>query len=591
MLKFPFSTLRSGQETIINAVIKSAETHSKLMINAPTGIGKTAPVLFGALKALEGSDGKLVFLTAKHTHQKIVYETLKKMQDGGDWPRFAGINGKRSMCLFDNSVDAQNFNEFCRVVREDGQCSFFNNTFTPSRDLKSRSVLALQVPLSDPESVMDSARTYHVCPYEISLLHAKRSKVVVANYSHVFDPDISPNFLSKTGIDPRNSVLIIDEAHNLSAKLIDIFSRSISYRTLERAYRETSSSGFSALAHKIDKITSIMRSCSMEERVDIYNLFSDSDVEELDSLTDMIETSTSIPASYTLSKFVSTLLRSEKGSSITFVSKEKDIQKITISALDPSIYARETFDSFSSAVLMSGTLKPMEMFANILGIPDSERLSVESDFVDSNRSIITETDVTSKFTSRNLQSALIAERLDDITSEFKMNAIFFFPSYAFMDSVFSLMRNTGRIIKERQQMGREDKLGVLSVMHQQEKILFAVVGGNFSESIGIKDNKVKIIGIVGVPFEPPSVKLKALQEYYERKFGEGFEYAQVLPAMIKTMQAAGRGIRSEKDRAVVLLMDSRFASQTFRKYLPDRVDEINGSPTALMDELFAKNLS
>ena len=142
----------------------------------------------------------------------------------------------------------------------------------------------------------------------------------------------------------------------------------------------------------------------------------------------------------------------------------------------------------------------------------------------------------------------------------------------------------GRVIKEEQKMERERKNEIMEKLSLSSSVLFAVMNGNFSESIGIKNNMVKLIGIVGVPFEPPSIKLRAMQIYYDKKMGSGFEYAQVLPTMIKVMQAAGRGIRSKNDKCAIVLMDSRYDTPIFKKYLPNDIIAVDSDPISVLRE-------
>ena len=584
MLSFPFSELREGQQNIVDAVQNVIKKREKLMIQASTGMGKTAPVLFGALSAAKEQGLRLVFLTAKHTHQNIVYETLRKINGAStDKVIFTGVNGKRSMCLFENNVEPSLFIEFCRAVREQNLCDFYKNTFSKSKDIKPNAIEALSQGLSDPESIMEAGRKFEVCPYEISLLNAKQSDVIIANYSHIFDPDTSKSFMSKTGIDPKNTIIIVDEAHNLHNKIIDMNSFSISLRTLERAYNEALVANENTLAAKIDRIIARVRKTEREEKIDLNEIFKESDLDKAASITKQNEKGYNIPASFTLEKFIAFLLKADD-SYVQYALNENGHVKVNVFSLDPSVYAGSTMNSFASTILISGTFKPMEMFANLLGIPDAKKLVIEDKNTDSNRLIINETDLTSRFISRGLQFELIAARIDDLLESFKHNMIIFFPSYSFMESVSRLMQNKDRIIKEAPKIEREEKQRIISELSKSGRCLFAVIGGNFSESIGIKDNVIRLIAIVGVPFEPPSIKLKALQNYYQNKFLNGFEYAQVLPSMIKTLQAAGRAIRSSKDRAVILLIDSRFESGVFRKYLPSGVKTVNGSPIRLINE-------
>ena len=213
MILFPFKSMRSGQKEIADAIEKTVKERGKLIIQASTGMGKTAATLYSAVKAARENNLKILFLTAKHTHQNIVYDTLRRINESSSEKiAFAGINGKRSMCLFENSVEPSLFIEFCRAVREQNMCDFYSNTFTKNKDVKPAAIEALSENISDTKSVMEIARSFELCPYELSLLNAKQSTVVVANYSHAFDPSIALGFTIRTGIDPANTILVIDEA-------------------------------------------------------------------------------------------------------------------------------------------------------------------------------------------------------------------------------------------------------------------------------------------------------------------------------------------------------------------------------------------
>jgi DNA excision repair protein ERCC-2 len=584
MFSFPFPELRPGQEEIINAVTSAIKCGGKLMIHASTGMGKTAPVVYAALKSAKEKNLRVVFLTAKHTHQNIVYETIRKINDASsEEVTFTGINGKRSMCLFENNAEPSIFIEFCRAVREQGLCDFYKNTFSKSKELKPRAIEALNVKLSDPESIMNAGRKFEVCPYEISLLNAKRSDIIVANYAHLFDPDVSQSFLAKVDLDPKKTIMIVDEAHNLHNKIIDMNSFTISLRTLERAYSEATFAGERGIADKIDSIISLARKVQTEMEINLKEVFTDSDLESINSIVKKNEKGYNVPASFTLGKFAAFLLQADEYY-LQYVSKENEHIRVNVFALDPSGYAKKVINSFASSIFISGTLKPIEMFENLLGIPEAEKLIIESDEMNKNRLVINETDLTSKFSNRSSQFKPIAERIDEILESFHHNMIIFFPSYFFMESVFKLLGDKKRVIKEEPKIDRETKQKIISDLYGPGKCLFAVIGGNFSESIGMKNNVIRLIVVVGIPFEPPSIRLRAVQNYYQKKFSDGFEYAQVLPSMIKVMQAAGRGIRSSKDKAAILLIDSRLKANTFRKYLPTDIKTVNGSPTEVINE-------
>ena len=584
MVSFPFKSMRSGQGDIADAVEDTIKKKGKLIIQASTGMGKTAAVLYAAVKAAKENNLKVLFLTAKHTHQNIVYDTMRRMNDSSpEKIGFAGINGKRSMCLFENSVDPSLFIEFCRAVREQNMCDFYSNTFTKNKDVKPAVIEALSGNISDPKSVMETARAFELCPYELSLLNAKQSTVVVANYSHAFDQSIALGFTMRAGIDPENTILVVDEAHNLPAKILDMNSFSISQRNLEKAYSEANMAGYNDIAVKIDRIIAEIRNVTMEKAVDIRGIFNEADLDKMEDIVKFHEKGYNIPAAFMLKNFTEKLL-SSKVDSIIYVSIEEKGRRINVNSLDPADYSQGVIDSFYSTILMSGTFRPIDMFANLLGLENHESLEVKGDAVNGNRLVIIDKEVTSRFSSREEQYSKIAESINNILEKAKYNMIFFFPSYFFMDRIYPLINEKERIIKEEQKMEREKKNEIMEKLSFSSSVLFAVINGNFSESIGIKNNMLKLIGIVGVPFEPPSIKLKAMQLYYDKKMGSGFEYAQVLPTMIKVMQAAGRGIRSKDDRCAIVLMDSRYDTPIFKKYLPNDTVAVDSDPISVIRE-------
>ena len=77
------------------------------------------------------------------------------------------------------------------------------------------------------------------------------------------------------------------------------------------------------------------------------------------------------------------------------------------------------------------------------------------------------------------------------------------------------------------------------------------------------NEEIKTAVIIGIALEEPSIETRSLIDYYQQKFAKGWEYGYIYPAVIKAMQAGGRAIRKETDRAAVVFMDERFG---WKKY-------------------------
>lgn len=99
-------------------------------------------------------------------------------------------------------------------------------------------------------------------------------------------------------------------------------------------------------------------------------------------------------------------------------------------------------------------------------------------------------------------------------------------------------------------------------------IVFAVQGGSFSEGMDYAGEMVIGAFVVGPPLPTYDLERELMKEYYQQKYSAGFDYAYTIPAMAKAVQAAGRVIRSETDRGLVILMDRRFLERGYSQSMP-----------------------
>jgi len=104
-----------------------------------------------------------------------------------------------------------------------------------------------------------------------------------------------------------------------------------------------------------------------------------------------------------------------------------------------------------------------------------------------------------------------------------------------------------------------------------------VLGGLFSEGIDLPGEQLVNAVIVGVGLPVPSARINAVRACYQKHFGDGFAYACRIPGMQKVLQAAGRVIRSETDRGMVLLLDERYYQREYASMLPQQWRISDGS--------------
>gem|GEM_PF-1040293 len=601
---FPFEKMRGGQDKFISDVVETVNSGRHLVAHAPTGLGKTVssltPTVEFALK-----NGKVVFfLTSKQSQHKIVIDTLKSMQKKA---KEKGMNivaidiiSKQSMCPRPeaNSFGIL-FSEFCKLQQKNKSCKYFSRT-------NSHVIVDLMKNIFHVDELKRYCIKNGVCPWKTALDAAKNANVIVCDYNYVFS-DINEIIFPKLGKTIEDAILIVDEAHNLPDRIRGEYSGELTPRILEEAARELRKRD-KQLYHYLMKISSSLEEYVSRELGDkgtqkriakesFLNLVNEVLKESLDPIT--YETFTTmlfdegekvleeLETSYTVqvSRFLDGWRLSD---SICLKSvQNQPFPSISYRLLDPSFISREIFSRVSSSVVMSGTLVPTEMYADLLGL-DKNRTKLQeytSPFPKENRLNIIDTEITSAYQARNEEMFKnIGVKISDIISSLPGNLAVFFPSYELLEKTLPYVRSNAMLIREERNMSKSEKEELfetlVSIRKSKKKgILLGVQGGSLSEGIDYSDNLLSGVIVVGMPLSPPTVESEALISYYENKFGlgKGRYYGYINPAMNKVLQACGRIIRSEKDRGVVILMDKRFELPKYAKCFPKDFSAIKTS--------------
>ena len=252
---------------------------------------------------------------------------------------------------------------------------------------------------------------------------------------------------------------------------------------------------------------------------------------------------------------------------------------LSYKVLDPSVLSKDIFESVHSSILMSGTLFPTEMYMNVLGLEEKETVleTYLSPFPPENRPVRIATGVTTQYSKRGEgMYRNIAGIIEKISCATPKNLAVFFQSYGMLKSIARYISPVEKqVIIEERQMSKSEKdniyTSLVEAKHAQGALLLGVMGASLSEGIDYDNNLLDATIIVGIPLAPPSIEVNAIIQYYTMKFDEtrAEYYGYIYPAMNKVMQAAGRCIRSERDRAVVILMDYRFGYNRYMKCFPD----------------------
>ncbi len=115
---------------------------------------------------------------------------------------------------------------------------------------------------------------------------------------------------------------------------------------------------------------------------------------------------------------------------------------------------------------------------------------------------------------------------------------------------------------------REEFLQQFSAQREDSLVGFCVMGSIFGEGIDLKNDRLIGAIVVGTGLPQVCCDQEILKRYYDRKGMDGFRFAYLCPGMNKVLQAAGRVIRTEQDKGVVVLLDRRFTQWSYREMFP-----------------------
>jgi Rad3-related DNA helicase len=243
--------------------------------------------------------------------------------------------------------------------------------------------------------------------------------------------------------------------------------------------------------------------------------------------------------------------------------------------LDPSYMLDTCMKKGICSVLFSATLTPLEYFSDVLGCEKSNTLSLKSPFPPENQCLICISNVSTRFDDRDNSATNIANIIRAMIAGKSGNYIVYFPSYSYLTEVMELFKEKYpqiAVTAQSRSMSERAKAEFLDSFDDKKGdtlVGFCVMGGSFSEGIDLRGERLIGAMIVGVGLPTISTELNIIKEHYDKTRENGYAYAYTYPGMIKVTQAAGRVIRSDDERGVVILVDDRFATPDYREIMPE----------------------
>lgn len=616
-LLFPYETIRPIQEDMIHDIEKVLANKEHCIIHAPTGLGKSAAALAPAVTYALKNKRTVFFLTSRQTQHQLALETLKEIKKKYNLDlKVADIIGKKWMCLFPGvkEMHTGEFAEFCRSTVDSGKCEFYSNVrigFQLSAEGK-KSVETAQQSIVHAEELIRSCAADKVCPYEIAIELVKHADVVIGDYAYIFHPTIMELFLRKTGKELGNAIVIVDEAHNLPMRVREGASVKLTSLMLKNAIKEAKKYRYQETLNSLVHIQNVLNDAAQSMIAGQQKLLRketfisaieqhkhyDKLIKDVEFIAEAVREVQKKSAIGGVAAFLEAWAGPEEGFTrileITKTRMNEEMTALHYKCLDPAVVTRHVIEQTHSTILMSGTLTPTNMYRDILGF-DAEKTTEHiyaNPFPEKNRLILVVPRTTTKFTQRSEQQfRAIAEECVALVHAIKGNSIIFFPSYSIRDSVSSFLSPLCKktLFLEVPRMTKEEKTDMLERFKAYKDagaVLLAVVSGSYGEGIDLPGDFLNGVIIVGLPLQTPDLETKQLIDYFEKKFKRGWDYGYVFPAFNKALQNAGRCIRTEKDRGVIVFLDERYVWPMYSRCFPEDLHVEVGTEPEIDIKLF-----
>ena len=526
MRYFAHSEVRESQSDMIEDGIESLLSEGSLMALAPTGIGKTAAALASAISVQRASSDnlKILFLTSRQSQHRIVVDTVQKINQklGTTEPRIRLVDliGRDGMCR--------------NVDRMSGKCDCEDELDASMRDELRDDMQAniLRRP-THVDDLIQNCRRVNLCPWTTAREVVKNCDILVCDYNHVFIDSVREASLASMGVDIENTILIVDEAHNLPDRVRNGMERRIISNTfrdarfevqehLETAIELAASKGEDVELDEMEwaerslkrlqsqmpnwfsaKEKELSRSDEEDMQIDTRNLLDEMETilnETLEenpkgrhsSLHRLVAQLYSVrvdlenedddereTSSERLAAFITTCGQYDGSSALVLVfDKLLDEPRVRSFLLDPGVVSGPLFASCRGSILMSGTLFPAEMYRDLLRLPENEERKVlakdyDSPFLSERRPVLVAQNTTSRYTERGeINTNNIRNHVIEVLRNTPGHVALFAQSYAMLDMVLDDYRWIPwgiQIEKESSRMSKRQVAKMVDNLYQKRR--------------------------------------------------------------------------------------------------------------------------
>ena len=574
-IEFPFP-YRKGQRDLAVSVYRTILRQKKLFIQAPTGVGKTISTVFPAVKAVGEELGeKIFYLTAKTITRTVAEQAFETLREQNLKFKVITLTAKEKIC-------------FCEETScNPDDCPYAKGHFERVNDAVYE--LLMQEDVMSREVLEAQARKHKVCPFEMALDVSTWVDGVICDYNYVFDPDARlRRFFAEGGA--GGYLFLIDEAHNLVERGRQMYSAELCKEDF-LAVKKLVKGEAPRFAKRLEACNKILlamkKECENYKVLDnishfgiqLMNVLSETD-RYLEECVDKEVRETVLDFYFQERSFLNIYDGLDENYVIYTEYQENGRFVLKLFCVNPAANLQKCLDKGNSAVFFSATLLPIQYYKRLLSTEkDNYAVYIDSSFDTKKRLLMNGVDVSTRYTMRSREMyQRYATYIFRVVKAKMGNYLIFFPSYRFMEDVYQEFtqllasdEEEMELVIQQKHMDEEERENFLRAFEMgREKSLigFGVLGGIFSEGIDLTNEKLIGTLIIGTGLPQVCNEREILKSYFDQKGLYGFDYAYRYPGMNKVLQAAGRVIRTEDDRGVILLLDERFQREKGKEIFP-----------------------
>ena len=590
-LPFPYP-YREGQKELAGNVYRSIARKRNLFIQAPTGVGKTLSTIYPSLKAMgEGHGEKLFYLTAKTITRSVAEEAFSILRrEGHLYFNTVTITAKEKLCVMEKpDCNPQ------ACPRAKGHYDRVNDAVYE---------IIQEVDGITRDKVLEYAQRYQICPFEFCLDISNWVDGIICDYNYVFDPNVRLKRYFDQGEPGQGYLFLVDEAHNLVPRAREMYSASLIKEDVlltKRILKTQTGSG--KVIAQLDKcnqrLLELKRSYGVDEGGrrtvlgSAYELLPDVNALALNLMTMFGELETFMNENieftdrdlvlefyFAVRDFLYVYDRLDEHYRIYDQILTDGSFMVKLLCINPAANLKECLDKGVSTLFFSATLLPIQYYKELLsGNQEEYAVYAKSPFPQENRMVLAASDVSSRYSRRGpSEYEKIVDYICRVVEGKKGNYMVFCPSYQYLHAIEDILaaREASGALSfiwnaQTNHMTEEDREAFLQSFEEERDCSMAalcVMGGIFSEGIDLKEERLIGAVIIGTGLPQVNTEQEILKEYFDEQGEHGFDYAYQYPGMNKVMQAAGRVIRTIRDRGIIALLDDRFLRPEYVALFP-----------------------